>query len=77
MRGGGSSHGVALVKHGSDDWLRNALLFQINNLRGIEGINRPGILDVSDNRIVANFGLGKLQHGRNTVRKVRSRRSCV
>ncbi len=52
--------GSRLGQHRANHGIGNALLPQVNNLRGIQVVTGPGILDVSDDRGITNFGLLQL-----------------
>lgn len=57
LLGGGRGHCRALIQHRINDPFRHSLLFQINYLRRIESVNRAGVLDITDDRTVADFCL--------------------
>jgi len=67
---------TALVQHGIEDDIGNSLLFQINDFGSAQSVNRPGILDVSDNGAVADFRLRKLQNLRHAVGQLRCGLVC-
>lgn len=46
-----------LDQHGREDGVGNALLPQVNDLPGIQAIGVPGVIDVGDDGVIADFGL--------------------
>jgi len=62
---------LALIEHRMHDVVRDALVTQINQLRGSQRINRAGILNIFYNDIFANLGPGKLDDFLDPVGQLR------
>ena len=60
-----------LGQHRCEDSVRNALLSQINNLIRVQSVAVPGIFDISDDGVLADFRLRELQNLRHTVSQLR------